>query len=113
MWASSFFYIAGVCISRDWKNPRKGLRVVALEEERGADWFLHGVVDMQAVAEEMELALAEVLDGDNTAHRKARHTMEPSFYRSKAMKASEKSLHCIGDSSRSTKMLRPTSSISE
>eukprot|EP00578_Thalassiosira_sp_NH16_P007398 CAMPEP_0181107416 /NCGR_PEP_ID=MMETSP1071-20121207/17074_1 /TAXON_ID=35127 /ORGANISM="Thalassiosira sp., Strain NH16" /LENGTH=531 /DNA_ID=CAMNT_0023190929 /DNA_START=464 /DNA_END=2059 /DNA_ORIENTATION=+ len=48
MFSTSFFYIVGVCLSRDWKNPRKGLRVDLKEEERGADWYLHGVIDQEA-----------------------------------------------------------------
>lgn len=49
MWSTSFFYFVGISISRDWKDPRKGLRVDATEEERGADWYLHGVLDQKAV----------------------------------------------------------------
>jgi len=48
MWSTFFFYTVGVCISRDLKNPRAGLRVHPEEEERGADWFLHGVPDRTA-----------------------------------------------------------------
>ena len=45
MWSTCFFYLVGIALSRDWKNPRKGLRVDLVEEERGADWHLHGVLD--------------------------------------------------------------------
>ena len=45
MWSTCFFYLVGIALSRDWKNPRKGLRVDLVEEERGADWHLHGILD--------------------------------------------------------------------
>ena len=43
----SFFYVVGVLLSGDTKDPRKGLRVPLIEEMRGADWYLHGVEDWQ------------------------------------------------------------------
>ncbi|EJK75638.1 hypothetical protein THAOC_02634 [Thalassiosira oceanica] len=48
MWSCSFFYVVGVAFSRDFKNPRVGLRVDRAEEERGADWYLHGIMDTEA-----------------------------------------------------------------
>jgi len=41
--AIPFFYICGVVVSRDWKNPRKGLRMPVKEEIEGPDKFLHGL----------------------------------------------------------------------
>lgn len=38
-----FFYVAGVLLSGDWRDPRSGLRVPLLEEIAGADWFVHGI----------------------------------------------------------------------
>lgn len=57
VWATSFFYLVGICLSRDCKDPRKGLRVHPKEEDRGADWFLHGVADMQAFGEELKASI--------------------------------------------------------
>ncbi|KAL7537793.1 hypothetical protein ACHAXR_008084 [Thalassiosira sp. AJA248-18] len=48
MWSTAFFYLVGIALSGDWKDPRKGLRVDLEEEIRGADWVLHGVMDDQA-----------------------------------------------------------------
>ncbi|KAL7551497.1 hypothetical protein ACHAWF_014687 [Thalassiosira exigua] len=48
MWSTFFFWSVGAVLARDIRNPRKGLRVPKEEEERGADWFLHGVPDHQA-----------------------------------------------------------------
>ena len=73
MWATFFFYTVGVILSKDWKNPRKGLRVEEEEEERGADWFLHGVVDMQALAEDVSVSV------------KKRIVHDPALARSKTM----------------------------
>jgi len=47
-WSCTFFYLVGIAFSRDFKNPRKGLRVDRAEEERGADWYLHGIMDTEA-----------------------------------------------------------------
>lgn len=63
IWSTCFFYIVGVSLSRDWTDPRKGLRVDAAEEERGADYYLHGVVDHQSYAERTAADGAS-LDGD-------------------------------------------------
>eukprot|EP00565_Helicotheca_tamesis_P005195 CAMPEP_0185727228 /NCGR_PEP_ID=MMETSP1171-20130828/2968_1 /TAXON_ID=374046 /ORGANISM="Helicotheca tamensis, Strain CCMP826" /LENGTH=591 /DNA_ID=CAMNT_0028395743 /DNA_START=43 /DNA_END=1818 /DNA_ORIENTATION=+ len=41
--AIPFFYICGIGCSRDWRNPRKGLRMTVEEEMQGADKFLHGL----------------------------------------------------------------------
>jgi len=41
-----FFYLTGVAISKDWSNPRAGLRVSLEEEKLGADAHLHGVNPM-------------------------------------------------------------------
>jgi Amt family ammonium transporter len=38
-----FFYLIGVAVSRDPRNPRAGLRVTDEEELIGADAFLHGI----------------------------------------------------------------------
>uniref|UniRef100_A0A7R9VS26 Ammonium transporter AmtB-like domain-containing protein n=1 Tax=Pseudictyota dubia TaxID=2749911 RepID=A0A7R9VS26_9STRA len=43
MFSFSFFYLTGIAISKNWKNPRAGLRVSRQEEKLGADFFLHGV----------------------------------------------------------------------
>ena len=48
MWSNAFFYVVGVAYSKDFKNPRVGLRVDRAEEERGADWYLHGIMDTEA-----------------------------------------------------------------
>jgi len=45
MWSTSFFYIVGIILSRDWRDPRKGLRIEPKEEAEGADLYLHGVID--------------------------------------------------------------------
>ena len=50
-WSSIFFYVVGCSFSKSLKDPRTGLRVIAEEEERGADWYLHGVVDQEALEE--------------------------------------------------------------
>jgi len=54
MFSTGFFYLVGIAFSRDWRDPRKGLRVDAEEEKRGADWTLHGVIDEQAYCDEMD-----------------------------------------------------------
>lgn len=54
MWSASFFYIIGVCLSKDWKNPRSGLRNDPANEERGEDWHLHGVIDQEAYLADMK-----------------------------------------------------------
>jgi len=43
--AGLFFYLLGVSISRDCRDPRKGLRLSLEEEQRGADEYLHGIRD--------------------------------------------------------------------
>mmetsp|Transcript_29060 Transcript_29060/g.53108 ORF Transcript_29060/g.53108 Transcript_29060/m.53108 type:complete len:672 (-) Transcript_29060:466-2481(-) len=45
MWSTIFFYIVGIILSRDWRDPRKGLRVTREEEEQGADLYFHGVIN--------------------------------------------------------------------
>jgi len=37
------FYVIGITISKDWRDPRSGLRVSLEEELKGADYFLHGI----------------------------------------------------------------------
>ena len=54
MWSTSFFYLVGISLSRDWRDPRKGLRVDHDEEVRGADWHLHGVIDQEAYMADLE-----------------------------------------------------------
>jgi len=49
MWSTSFFYIVGIILSRDWKDPRKGLRIESKEEAEGADFYLHGVINHQDI----------------------------------------------------------------
>lgn len=51
MWSIVFFYIVGISLSRNYRDPRKGLRVDPEEEERGADWVLHGVIDHHVKAD--------------------------------------------------------------
>jgi len=48
MWSTGFFYFVGIILSRDWRDPRKGLRVTREEEMEGADSYLHGVIDFNA-----------------------------------------------------------------
>lgn len=54
MWSVVFFYIVGISLSRNYRDPRKGLRVDPEEEERGADWVLHGVIDHHVKADYTE-----------------------------------------------------------
>lgn len=37
----TFFYVMGIAVSRDWRNPRAGLRVATKEEITGTDKYLH------------------------------------------------------------------------
>ena len=86
LWATSFFYVTGVFLSGDYKNPRKGLRVCAEEEERGADWFMHGVVDMEALMTEMETSMSK-LPGTHKADpalcRSSNSSIRPTLAQSK------------------------------
>ena len=38
-----FFYLVGVVSSKDWKDPRSGLRITKQHELLGEDKFLHGI----------------------------------------------------------------------
>jgi len=49
MWSTCFFYIVGIILSRNWRDPRKGLRVTCEEEEQGADLYFHGVINRNEV----------------------------------------------------------------
>ncbi|KAL7548582.1 hypothetical protein ACHAWF_011858 [Thalassiosira exigua] len=40
-----FFYITGVCLSKDCKGPRSGLRISMYRELQGEDRCLHGIDD--------------------------------------------------------------------
>jgi len=55
------FYLIGVAVSRDWKDPRSGLRVSLEEELKGADAILHGVEEFvwSANSEHFDLSRRE------------------------------------------------------
>uniref|UniRef100_A0A7R9ZE92 Ammonium transporter AmtB-like domain-containing protein n=1 Tax=Pseudictyota dubia TaxID=2749911 RepID=A0A7R9ZE92_9STRA len=79
MFSSLFFYLTGVAISRDWKNPRAGLRVSPEEEERGADLAFHGVDPLGEEDDEYshstngtETGKVEICDIDSTMEKKER-----------------------------------------
>ena len=38
-----FFYLTGIAISKNWRNPRSGLRLTEDEERKGEDIVLHGI----------------------------------------------------------------------
>jgi ammonium transporter len=46
-----FFYLAGVALSREWRDPRKGLRVLPEEEIFGPDHGLHDVMSEERATE--------------------------------------------------------------
>lgn len=70
LWSTCFFYLVGTALSGDLKDPREGLRVDAKEEECGADWYLHGVVDRQTCVAESLADDCSFSDEDSLANEK-------------------------------------------